>query len=95
MRPLFDFLRFRHISCLVFFEIMKYNDRCCRRYGYGLHDNCKERKRKNGAFRPVKSTITASMGDIPGAVKMAGVWLIPKDAEKPIDGRTKKGKEAK
>jgi hypothetical protein len=30
---------------------------------------------------------------IPGAVKMAGVWLIPKTAEKPIDGRTKQGKE--
>ena len=24
-------------------------------------------------------------GRIPGAVKMAGIWLIPKDAEKPID----------
>jgi len=24
---------------------------------------------------------------------MAGVWLIPKTAEKPIDGRTKQGKE--
>ena len=30
-------------------------------------------------------------GRIPGAVKMAGVWLIPKTAEKPIDGRTKQG----
>ena len=30
---------------------------------------------------------------IPGAVKMAGVWLLPKTAEKPIDGRTKQGKE--
>ena len=29
---------------------------------------------------------------IPGAVKMAGVWLIPKTAEKPIDGRTKQGR---
>ena len=29
---------------------------------------------------------------IPGAVKMAGVWLIPKNAEKPIDGRTKQGR---
>ena len=29
---------------------------------------------------------------IPGAVKMATIWLIPKDAEKPIDGRTKQGK---
>ena len=31
-------------------------------------------------------------GRISGAVKMAGVWLIPKNAEKPIDGRTKQGK---
>ena len=30
---------------------------------------------------------------IPGAVKIAGVWLLPKIAEKPIDGRTKQGKE--
>lgn len=30
---------------------------------------------------------------IPGAVKMAGVWLLPKEAEKPVDGRTKQGKE--
>ena len=29
-------------------------------------------------------------GRIPGAVKMAGVWLIPKDAEKPVDMRTKR-----
>ena len=29
-------------------------------------------------------------GRIPGAVKIAGVWLIPKDAEKPVDGRRKK-----
>ena len=32
-------------------------------------------------------------GRIPVAVKMAGVWLIPKTAEKPIDGRTKQGRE--
>ena len=30
---------------------------------------------------------------IPGAVKMAGIWLITKTAEKPIDGRTRQGKE--
>ena len=29
-------------------------------------------------------------GRIPGAVKMATIWLIPKTAEKPIDRRTKK-----
>lgn len=28
-------------------------------------------------------------GRIPGAVKVATVWLIPKDAEKPTDGRRK------
>ena len=32
-------------------------------------------------------------GRIPGAVKMAGVWLLPKNTEKPIDGMTKQGKE--
>ena len=34
-------------------------------------------------------------GRIRGAVKMAGVWRIPKAAEKPIDGRTKQGKAEK
>lgn len=34
-------------------------------------------------------------GRIPGAMKMATVWLIPKKAEKPVDGRTKQGKEQK
>ena len=29
-------------------------------------------------------------GRIPDAVKMGTVWLIPKNTEKPIDGRTKK-----
>ena len=28
-------------------------------------------------------------GRIPGAVKMAGVWLLPQNAEKPVDGSTK------
>ena len=31
-------------------------------------------------------------GRIFGAVKMAGVWLIPKDAEKPLDKRCKANK---
>lgn len=34
-----------------------------------------------------------SAGRIPGAIKVATIWLLPKDAEKPVDGRTKKGKE--
>jgi predicted site-specific integrase-resolvase len=34
-------------------------------------------------------------GRIPGAAKIAGVWLIPKDAEKPIDGRRKVDRDLK
>ena len=30
-------------------------------------------------------------GRIPGAVKMAGVWLVSKEAEKPVDKRRKCG----
>ena len=30
-------------------------------------------------------------GKIPGASKMANVWIIPADAEYPIDGRIKTG----
>ena len=30
---------------------------------------------------------------IQSAVKVATIWLIPKDAKKPIDGRTKQGRE--
>lgn len=34
-------------------------------------------------------------GRIPGAVKVATIWLIPKDAEKPVDMRTKQGRSKK
>ena len=32
---------------------------------------------------------------IPGAAKFSRVWLIPKDAEKPIDGRRKVDRDLK
>ena len=31
-------------------------------------------------------------GRIPGAVKMAGVWLIPKGTDKPVDRRYKESR---
>lgn len=37
--------------------------------------------------------ILCSENRISGVSKLGYMWLIPKDAEKPIDGRTKKGKE--
>ena len=36
-----------------------------------------------------------SEGRIPRAEKMGTVWLIPKDAQKPVDGRTKQGRALK
>ena len=44
---------------------------------------------------PRRVNYYCAAGRIPGAVKMATIWLIPKDAEKPIDGRTKQGKAEK
>ena len=44
---------------------------------------------------PRQINYLCAAGRIPGAVKMATIWLIPKNAEKPIDGRTKQGKEQK
>ena len=44
---------------------------------------------------PRRVNYYCATGRISGAVKMATIWLIPKDAEKPIDGRTKQGKAEK
>ena len=39
--------------------------------------------------------ILCSQNRIPGVSKLGYMWLIPKNTEKPIDGRTKRGKEQK
>ncbi len=39
--------------------------------------------------------ILCSENRIPGVSKLGYMWMIPKNAEKPIDGRTKRGKEQK
>ena len=44
---------------------------------------------------PRQINYLCASGRIPGAVKMAGVWLIPKTAEAPVDGRTRLGKVQK
>ena len=44
---------------------------------------------------PRRVNYYCAAGRIPGAVKMATIWLIPKDAEKPVDGRTKQGRTLK
>ena len=39
--------------------------------------------------------LLCSYGKINGATKLGRAWLIPKDAPKPLDGRTKEAKQAK
>lgn len=39
---------------------------------------------------PRRVNYYCAAGRIPGAVKMATIWLIPKDAVKPADRRRKK-----
>jgi hypothetical protein len=34
-------------------------------------------------------------GKIIGALRVSKVWLIPKDTQRPLDGRTKEAKAAK
>lgn len=34
-------------------------------------------------------------GKVEGAQKLGNIWVIPKGAQKPIDGRTKESKETK
>ncbi len=41
---------------------------------------------------PRRVNYYCAVGRTPGAVRMAGVWLIPKDAEKPVDGTPKQGR---
>lgn len=72
---------------LVFFEKTKYNTRRCKMDYITL----KEASQKwNVTPRQINYLCTS--GRIPGAVKMATIWLIPKNAEKPVDRRRKENK---
>ena len=53
----------------------------------GLYDI--DRGRREVGVTPRRVNYYCAGGRIPGAVKMAGVWLLPKTAEKPMDARTK------
>lgn len=60
---------------------------------YGLYDI--ERSRRKWGVTPRWINYYCAAGRIPGAMKIATIWLIPKEAKKPVDGRTKQGKEQK
>ena len=76
---------------LVFFEMTNYN--MCGGVNVD-YMTLKEASEKWGVT-PRWINYYCAAGRIPGAMKVATIWLIPKTAEKPIDGRTKQGKEQK
>lgn len=51
----------------------------------------KEASEKWG-ISPRQINYLCSAGRIPGAMKMATIWLVPKNAEKPADKRRKENK---
>ena len=53
-----------------------------------------ECKREVGGF-PRRINYYCTAGRIPGAVKMATIWLVPKNAEKPVDRRRKIDRDLK
>ena len=56
--------------------------------------SCPEAAKKWGISER-RVQILCSENRIPGVSKLGYMWLIPKNAEKPIDGRIKRGKEQK
>jgi len=77
--------------CLVLFEKTNYNE-----FGGADMDymTLKEASEIWGVT-PRWINYYCSSGRILGAIKMGTIWLIPKNAEKPIDGRTKQGRKLK
>jgi len=41
---------------------------------------------------PRRVQLMCADGSLPGATKFGGVWAVPEDAERPVDGRVKTGK---
>ena len=70
-----------------------YTDMICRKdLGVMEYMSCPEAAKKWGISER-RVQVLCRENRIPGVSKLGYMWLIPKDAEKPIDGRTKRGKE--
>ena len=52
-------------------------------------------KAKEWCLTQRRVEVLCDKGRIPGAYRLGRVWAITKDAEKPIDGRTKEAKLVK
>lgn len=70
-----------------------YTDMICRKdLGVMEYMSCPEAAKKWGISER-RVQVLCRENRIPGVSKLGYMWLIPKDAEKPIDGRTKRRKE--
>lgn len=84
-----------HMLALAIIRMPDYNytDMICRKdLGVMEYMSCPEAAKKWGISER-RVQILCRENRIPGVSKLGYMWLIPKDAEKPIDGRTKQGKE--
>lgn len=72
---------------LVLFELKNYN-----KVNIRLGMACIRLKEVDGKWDVTPRWVNyyCTAGRIPGAVKIAKIWVIPKDAEKPVDRRCKK-----
>ena len=84
--------RKRKVNNLALFECKNYN---VHHGGVRMNYMTLREASEKWGITPRRINYLCSAGRIPGAVKMSTLWLIPKDAEKPIDGRTKQGKVKK
>ena len=80
-----------HILFLDLFEQKNYNGVCG---GMNMDYMTLKEASEKGGVTPRRVNYYCAAGRIPGAIKMATIWLIPKDAEKPRDRRMKDGKQS-
>lgn len=71
---------------LVLFGLKNYNEIAG---GMRMDDMSLKGQARNGVA-PRGANYSCAAGRIPGAVKIAEIWVISKDAEKPVDRRCKK-----
>ena len=84
-----------HMLALAIIRMPDYNytDMICRKdLGVMEYMSCPEAAKKWGISER-RVQVLCRENRILGVSKLGYMWLIPKDAEKPIDGRTKQGKE--
>ena len=82
-----------HALAIIRMSDYNYTDMICRKdLGVMEYMSCPEAAKKWGISER-RVQVLCRENRIPGVSKLGYMWLIPKDAEKPIDGRTKRGKE--